>query len=193
MGDTFGTIHAWQQDRQDILQELTRLDWLLDGWGTILGIWNAAEASEKNIAIMEMAVLAPILPKEAMGWLGLQSDMAQERRKVRIVQQFEDWRSGRVIDMIARNENLSFSSGQTRGKPIIGKKSNVSRPGKGVATQAARLSAEKDNENPGKNEPRARNQLAETRHLVHALASASDMALSQIIEILDRLPDRSAI
>jgi hypothetical protein len=191
MGDTFGTIHAWQRDRQEIIHDLTRLDWLLDGWEAILGIWNAAAPSDKNAAIMEMAFLAPILPKEVMGWLGFQHDMAQERRKVRIVQQFEDWRSGRVIDMIARNENLSFSSGQTRGKPIIGKKSNVSRPGKGVATQAARLSAEKDNENPGKNEPRARNQLAETRHLVHALASASDMALSQIIEILDRLPDRS--
>lgn len=191
MGDTFGTIHAWQQDRQDILQELTRLDWLLDGWGTILGIWNAAEPSDKNAAIMEMAVLAPILPKEVMGWFGFQSDMARERRKVRIVNQFEDWRSGRVIDMIARNENLCFSSGQTRGKPIIGKKSNISRPGMGVTTMATKLSGEKAKDNGGKNEPRARNQLAETRHLVHALASASDMALAQVIEILDRLPDRS--
>jgi hypothetical protein len=191
MGDTFGTIHAWQQDRQDILQELTRLDWLLDGWGTILGIWNTSEPSDKNAAIMEMAVLAPILPREVMGWFGFQSDMARERRKVRIVNQFEDWRSGRVIDMIARNENLCFSSGQTRGKPIIGKKSNISRPGMGVTIKTTKLSGEKAKDNGAKNEPRARNQLAETRHLVHALASASDMALAQVIEILDRLPDRS--
>jgi hypothetical protein len=190
MGDTFGTIHAWQQDRQDILQELTRLDWLLDGWGTILGIWNAAEASEKNIAIMEMAVLAPILPKEAMGWLGLQSDMAQERRKVRIVQQFEEWRSGRMFDMIARNENLSFSSGQTRGRPLLGKKPFVSKAGKSAAPKAGTLSATRANDNPGKVAPPARNQFAETRHLIHALASASDMALGQVTEILDRLPDR---
>jgi hypothetical protein len=191
MGDTFGTIHAWQQDRQDILQELTRLDWLLDGWGTILGIWNTSEPSDKNAAIMEMAVLAPILPREVMGWFGFQSDMARERRKVRIVNQFEDWRSGRVIDMIARNENLCFSSGQTRGKPIIRKKSNISRPGMGVTIKTTKLSGEKAKDNGAKNEPRARNQLAETRHLVHALASASDMALAQVIEILDRLPDRS--
>jgi hypothetical protein len=126
-----------------------------------------------------------------MGWLGFQPDMAQERRKVRIVNQFEDWRSGRVIDMIARNENLCFSSGQTRGKPIIGKKSNISRPGMGVTIKATKLSGEKAKDNGGKNEQRARNQLAETRHLIHALASASDMALAQVIEILDRLPDRS--
>ncbi|MCA3314971.1 MAG: hypothetical protein ING06_18100 [Roseomonas sp.] len=191
MGDTFGTIHAWQQDRQEILHELTRLDWLLDGWGTLLGIWNAAEPSDKNAAIMEMAVLAPILPKEVIGWLGFQPDMAQERRKVRIVNQFEDWRSGCVIDMIARNENLCFSSGQTRGKPIIGKKSNILRPGMGVTTKTTKLSGEKAKDIGGKNEQRARNPLAETRHFVHALASASDMALAKVIEILDRLPDRS--
>ncbi len=190
MGDTFGAIHAWQQDRQDILQELTRLDWLLDGWGTILGIWNAAEASEKNSAIMEMAVLAPILPKEAMGWLGFQPDMAQERRKVRIVQQFEEWRSGRMFDMIARNENLSFNSGQTRGKPLIGKKPRVSQAGKSASPKTGTNLANGANGNPGKVAPGARNQFAETRHLIHALASASDMALAQVIEILDRLPDR---
>jgi hypothetical protein len=190
IGDTFGAIHAWQQDRQDILQELTRLDWLLDGWGTILGIWNAAEASEKNSAIMEMAVLAPIQPKEAMGWLGLQPEMAQERRKVRIVQQFEEWRSGRMFDMIARNENLSFNSGQTRGKPLIGKKLQVSQAGRSASPKTGTNLATGANGNPGKVAPGVRNQFAETRHLIHALASASDMALSQVTEILDRLPDR---
>ncbi len=190
MSDTFGAIRAWQQDRQDILQELTRLDWLLDGWGTILGIWNAAESSDKNAALMEMAILAPILPKEVMGWLGSQTDMAQERRKVRIVQQFEDWRSGRMFDMIARNENLSFNSGQTRGKPLIGKKPRVSQAGKSGSPKTGTGLATGANGNPGKVEPGVRNQFAETRHLVHALASASDMALAQVIEILDRLPDR---
>ena len=190
MGDTFGAIRAWQQDRQDVLQELTRLDWLLDGWETILGIWNAAEASEKNSAIMEMAVLAPILPKEAMGWLGFQLDMAQERRKVRIVQQFEEWRSGRMFDMIARNENLSFNSGQTRGKPLMGKKPRVSQAGKSASPKTGTNLAIGANGNSGKVAPGVRNQFAETRHLIHVLASASDMALAQVIEILDRLPDR---
>lgn len=190
IGDTVGAIRAWQQDRQDILQKLTRLDWLLDGWETILGIWNATEASEKHSAIMEMAVLAPILPKEAMGWLGFQPDMAQERRKVRIVQQFEEWRSGRMFDMIARNENLSFNSGQTRGKPLIGKKPRVSQAGKSASPKIGTNLAIGANGNSGKVAPGVRNQFAETRHLIHVLASASDMALAQVIEILDRLPDR---
>jgi hypothetical protein len=191
IGDTYAALRAWQRDRLDILQELSRLDWLLDGWETVLGIWNAAGSSDKSAAIMEMALLAPILPKEVIGWLGPIPDMAEERRKIRVVRQFEDWRSGRVIDMMARNENLCFSNGASRGKPIIIKKASVSRPRKGVAAEGIKPAAVQATSNTGKDSGRGRNQFAETRHLVHALASASDMALTQVIEILDRLPDRS--
>ncbi|MFN8996451.1 MAG: hypothetical protein ACK5X3_22675, partial [Pseudomonadota bacterium] len=126
-----------------------------------------------------------------MGWLGFAPDMAQERRKLRIVRQFEDWRSGRVIDMIARNENLAFSAGKSRGKPIIIKKASVSRPANNNAKAAIQPAAAKVHGHGGTATGRGRNQFAETRHLIHALASASDMALAQVIEILDRLPDRS--
>ncbi len=191
IGDTFSAIHAWQQDRQEILRELTRLDWLLDGWGSIIGIWNASSPSDRSAAMMEMAVLAPILPREVSGWLGVQADCALERRKIRIVQQFEDWRSGRLVDMIARNENLNFSSGQARGKPILTKKSVLARPRRSAAMTGAAASLEAANNNLGNSGFRGKNQLAETRHLIHALAAASDMALAQVIEMLDRLPDRS--
>lgn len=191
IGDTHAAIHAWHRDRPDILQELSRLDWLLDGWDAILGIWNAANASERSAAMMEMAMLAPILPKESIGWLGLAPDMAQERRKLRIVRQFEDWRSGRVIDMIARNENLAFSAGKSRGKPVIIKRAGVARPANNNSISGLRQAADKVSGSGGKDTGRGRNQFAETRHLIHALASASDMALAQVIEILDRLPDRS--
>lgn len=191
MGDTYRAIHAWRQDRQAILHELTQLDWLLDGWETILGIWNAAALSDKGAAMVEMAVLAPILPKEVIGWLGFAPDMAQERRKVRIVSQFEDWRSGRAIHMIARNEDLSFSAGHSRGRAITVKKSMAPVPRENSTVRGARPPAGNANDNAGRDGTRGRNQFAETRHLIHALASASDMALAQVIEILDRLPDRS--
>ncbi len=190
-GDTYAAIQAWQRDRLDIIHELSRLDWLLDGWEAILGIWNAADTSDKSAALMEMAVLAPILPKEVMDWLGFAPDMAQERRKVRIVRQFEDWRSGRVMDMIARNENLTFSIGQSRGKAIIIKKASVARPDNNTASKGVGRAADMAHGNSGKDAGRGRGRFAETRYLVHALASASDMALAQVIEILDRLPDRS--
>ncbi|MCA3414224.1 MAG: hypothetical protein INF84_06445 [Roseomonas sp.] len=191
MCDTYAAIQAWHRDRPDILQELSRLDWLLDGWEAILGIWNAANVTDRGAAMMEMAMLAPILPREIIGWLGCAPDIVQERRKVKIVRQFEDWRSGRVIDMIARNENLAFSAGKSRGKPIIIKKASVARPANNNTKTGLRQAAAKVNDTGGKDSGRGRNQFAETRHLIHALASASDMALAQVIEILDRLPDRS--
>ncbi|MFM7418728.1 MAG: hypothetical protein ACKO54_03335, partial [Alphaproteobacteria bacterium] len=84
-----------------------------------------------------------------------------------------------------------FSAGKSRGKPTIIKKASVSRPASNNAKAGIQPAAAKVNGLGGKDTGRGRNQFAETRHLIHALASASDMALAQVIEILDRLPDRS--
>lgn len=187
ISDTIAALDAWQKDCEDVSQRLTRLDWLLDGWDTIIGIWDAAPIQEKTNAIMEMALLAPILPKEVTGWSGIDTDLSKERRTARIVQQFEDWRSGRVVDMIARNEELAHSRRQPQSKRITarsksapsGFKQGASVPSSAHASHSAAQSV-----------ARGKNQLAETRHLIHALAAASDMALTNVVEILDRLPDR---
>ena len=188
IGDTLAAIQAWRVDSGDVSQRLTRLDWLLDGWDMIIGIWNAASISEKTNAIMEMALLAPILPKEVTGWYGVEPDWAMARRTNRIVQQFEDWRSGRLVDMIARNEELTLLRGESQAKMAVIRR--ISGPtgdapadaGQGIGGGRKPLAVKAS---------RAKTQLAETRHLIHALAAASDMALTNVVEILDRLPDRS--
>ena len=190
LGDTFAAIKAWQQDRNELHQRLTRLDWLLDGWDVIVGIWNTSSQTERENAIMEMAVLAPILPKEITGWFGIDVDWARPHRNQRIVQQFEDWRSGRVLDMIARNENLIHFQGKSRNRLMeLQRKAAKLRPNAGnQISPASATGASPAPASSGK--PIGKNKLAETRHLVHALASASDMALASVVEILDRLPDR---
>lgn len=188
IGDSLTAIDAWRRDAADVTQRLTRLDWLLDGWEMIWGIWNAAPAHEKANAVLEMALLAPILPKEITGWFGVNVDWAKAQRNVRIVQQFEDWRSGRVIDMIARNETLIHNQGQSR---VRLQASQVKRPTTQAPRGAMPGSAKPNAPAPGNApKPLGKTKLAETRQLVHALAAASDMALTQVIEILDRLPDR---
>ena len=190
LGDTFAAIHAWKQDRDELHQRLTRLDWLLDGWDVILGIWNSAPQMEKENAIMEMALLAPILPKEITGWFGVDVDWARPHRNHKIVQQFEDWRSGRAMDMIARNENLIHFQSKSRTMLLdVQRKASKQRPSTGNQTNAAvAMGASPAPANAAK--PIGKNKLAETRHLVYALASASDMALNSVVAILDRLPDR---
>ena len=187
ISDTMAAIGAWQRDLEDVSQRLTRIDWLLDGWDTIIGIWDATSLQEKSTAIMEMALLAPILPSEVTGWNGMATDLSKERRTARIVQQFEDWRSGRFVDMVARNEQLMHSRHKTltrrptmRGKAIA----DSSRKEFGPASKNGAPGA------AGKVTQGKKPQLAETRHLMHALAAASDMALTNVVEILDRLPDR---
>jgi len=67
IGNTMAVLNALRKDSQDLSQRLTKIDWLLDGWDTIIGIWEATPVQEKTNAIMEMALLAPILPKEVIG------------------------------------------------------------------------------------------------------------------------------
>lgn len=189
--DTLAALEAWRKDCEDITQRLTRLDWLLDGWDILIGIWEAAPIQQKTAAIMEMALLAPILPKEVSGWYGVDADATKIRRTTRIVQQFEDWRSGRMVDMIARNEELMRSRCQGQAKQNLtrrrgsstGSKPMQSRSGQGKPQGQASVASQSGTARP-------KTQLAETRQLIHALAAASDMALTNVVEILDRLPDR---
>jgi hypothetical protein len=189
IGDTLAALEAWRADSDDVSQRLTRLDWLLDGWEMITGIWNAASLQEKTSAIMEMALLAPILPKEVTGWYGVEPDWAMTRRANRIVQQFEDWRSGRLVDMIARNEELTILRGESQARmtSILRKGAQKLR----VATPISEIDHDTGRKSLTGKVHRAKTQLAETRHLIHALAGASDMALTNVVELLDRLPDRS--
>ena len=54
-----------------------------------------------------MALLVPIVPREAADWVGGQIDMDAAIRVRRTVSLNEDWRTGTaVFDMIARNEQL---------------------------------------------------------------------------------------
>ncbi len=190
LGDTFAAIKAWKQDRTDLHQRLTRLDWLLDGWDVILGIWNSTSLLERENAIIEMALLAPILPKEINGWFGLDVDWAKPQRNIRIVQQFEDWRSGRILDMIARNESLIHFQSKGRIR-LLEAQRNASKRRPSAGNQASTVTATatpSGTATTGK--VTSKNKLAETRQLVFALAAASDMALTSVVEILDRLPDR---
>jgi hypothetical protein len=190
LGDTFAAIKAWRQDREELHQRLTRLDWLLDGWDLIIGIWDSTPKTERENAIMEMALLAPIMPKEIAGWFGLDVDWARPHRNHKIVRQFEDWRSGRALDMIARNENLIHFQGKSRSRRMeVQRKATKQRPGAGQGSNPfAATVATPAPTHAGK--PTSKNARAETRQLVYALAGASDMALASVVEILDRLPDR---
>jgi hypothetical protein len=100
-------LENWLGDPTPTMQILARPDWLLDGWNRICALWDAAPNREDTLA--EMAVLVPVIPREADAWLSYRTDHMIDVPQYRstVVRQFEDWRTGvTVADLISRNESL---------------------------------------------------------------------------------------
>jgi hypothetical protein len=98
-------LAAWAADDKAVASVLARPDWLLDGWEHICLVWHLADPARRRAAISEMALMVPVIPKEASEWLGLSIDEGEHQRLRKIVFSFEDWRSGNLVfDLIGRNE-----------------------------------------------------------------------------------------
>ncbi len=102
--DIVALLRRWMTESEALATLLARPDWLLDGWDRIVALWEHAGAG----SLGEIAMLLPIVPREAAGWVNrhidISSDMQRHRRKVAL---FEDWRTGHfLLDLVARNETL---------------------------------------------------------------------------------------
>ena len=106
LSDTPTLLRAWREDSSALGRRAIRPDWLLDGWQVICEIWQDAEPETRYGALWEMALLAPVMPREVEEWLGIQEDWERPTRLRRLVRANEDWRSGRILDIVARNERL---------------------------------------------------------------------------------------
>lgn len=106
LSDTPTLLRAWREDSTDIGRRATRPDWLLDGWHVICELWRDTDPAMRSGVLWEMAMLAPVMPREVEEWLGLAEDWDRPTRLRRVVRANEDWRSGRMLDIVARNERL---------------------------------------------------------------------------------------
>ncbi len=106
--DLAGLLREWAVDPQDIAHRATRAEWLLDGWEQICQIWRCAEDDPARIAaLVEIAGLVPVIPREARDWTGTAEQIDPIMRFRRTIPLNEDWRTGaRVFELIARNEHI---------------------------------------------------------------------------------------
>jgi hypothetical protein len=102
-------LGAWASAPDKLARQVTRPDWLLDGWERICLLWRAADDRIGPAAtLIELVTLVPTVPREAAEWVGsvlvLGSELTRHRRKVLLG---EDWRTGITHgDLVARNERL---------------------------------------------------------------------------------------
>ena len=106
--DLVGLLQAWATDPNPIVRLAGRPEWLLDGWEQICEIWRFAEDDgSRRAALMEIAQLIPILPREAHDWSDIAISVDPLFRLRRTIPLNEDWRTGAtVLDLIARNEHI---------------------------------------------------------------------------------------
>ena len=106
--DVVGLLRTWANDPEPVVRIAGRSEWLLDGWEQICLLWRfAKDDAERRAALVEIAQLIPVLPREVREWtdLFLEADISLRLR--RMIPLNEDWRTGAtVFELIARNEQL---------------------------------------------------------------------------------------
>ena len=193
---------SWRAGKDNILERARGPEWVLDGWKTPIALWKAAEAKQRAVAIWEIALLAPILPREAKAWLGKVSDWRETPRRItQVVRDKADWRSGSVMEIVARNENLigASISYENRISPMIMPrgKTKLSRQRDDAAINTKQIIAKgktKDKTSEVQSNVRiAENQtvkgsaITTSRVLGSKIEVASDAALEKIVMLVDRL------
>jgi hypothetical protein len=107
--DVAALIRQWNTGPDRIIRLAARPEWLLDGWEQICLLWlDAVMPGARDAALNEMAMLAPVLPKESREWARLPVQAYGLYTYRRTVMANEDWRGGggSPLELVARNERL---------------------------------------------------------------------------------------
>lgn len=202
VGDLGRLLPHWKAERDKVLERARAPDWILDGWRTPMALWESVSPDDRQAAIWELALIAPILPREAKMWMSNLAERGETPRRVsHLVLDKADWRNGNVLDLVARNENLIglAISYENQVKPMrlkhganrivaigfgkTGKPTNASTTGGNTADGAG----EKAEKQGGATETRQAGPLDQLRVLGEVLISLQDTKLLKIVSIVDQL------
>lgn len=101
-------LRRWFAERTGIDAELSRTDWLLDGWETLCLLWETSQpGGNRRAALLEIAQLIPTLPRQVADWVECDISSQATASVCRVVSMQDDWRTGAVaFGLVARNERL---------------------------------------------------------------------------------------
>jgi hypothetical protein len=195
-------IPKWQTEREAIFERARGPSWVLDGWEIPLALWRAAELKQRRATIWEIALIAPVIPREGKSWLNPSSIFLETPPRItQMVREKSDWRSGNMIEMVARNENLLgyAIAFENRISPLVIQQRKITVERFKDKTPAARQASTEKNpagiarRTPGRTENAPTTsfgksqKISETRALGSMIEVASDDALTKIVALVDRL------
>lgn len=112
LADPLNLLKHWVRAPAQVSGLAMRTEWALDGWELISLLWQAARNNvARRGALLEMAQLVPVLPREAMDWT--QSVLTAEALDpaCRVICQTDGGRSGgAAFSQVGRNETLRSMS-----------------------------------------------------------------------------------
>jgi hypothetical protein len=97
MADPTALLRRWLNEPVALRQLALRPEWLLDGWDLLCAMWRDAPEEGRLATSREIAILTPVLPREAERWTrhaAVRREPILLRRRVRAM---EDWRTGQMI------------------------------------------------------------------------------------------------
>jgi hypothetical protein len=108
MDDVVELLRSWAVDPEPVIRIAGRPEWLLDGWEQICLLWEFAnDDPARSAALVEMAQLVPVMPREAREWSDVLAKVETSVMRRRLIPMNEDWRTGAtVFELIARNEHM---------------------------------------------------------------------------------------
>jgi hypothetical protein len=101
-------LKRWITDRTGVVALAARCDWLLDGWERVSLVWRAAGTqATRRAALLEMAPLVPVLPREVLAWTDTVIPVEAMRPACRVTSSQDSWRTGgAAFALTTRNERL---------------------------------------------------------------------------------------
>ena len=119
LADTPSLLKRWIRDPYGVSAQATRCDWLLDGWERVRLLWVAASTeASRRAALLEMAPLVPVLPREVMQWTDTPIAPDAMTPTCRVTSHEDAWRTGgSAFALIERNERLLAMSTWTGPPP----------------------------------------------------------------------------
>jgi hypothetical protein len=69
VADMADLLRAWIEQPSAITERASRPAWVLDGWDQLCLLWETADSpAQRQVAIVDMAGMAPALPREVLDW-----------------------------------------------------------------------------------------------------------------------------